>query len=200
MVSGYTRPVDPLVLLTATTTGAGATYVLCRRWRSRGRQRDLAQRLSTYDVAMPLDTRHLSPGLAALASGARTLRLVLETPLQRAFEASREASPLHLGESIGAYDRALSDARGELWSWLLAIGRLTAADYTLLRRLQLDPRPLRELIYKPGVFDRGDDPFAEPLFPSLPDLDLVVDELCHAIEQLRRFEVALLSHRSDPYR
>ena len=45
-----------------------------------------------------------------------------------------------------------------------------------------------------------DDPFAEPLFPSLPDLDLVVDELCYAIEQLRRFEVALLSHRSDPYR
>jgi hypothetical protein len=191
--------VDPLVTL-LTTTGAGATYVLARRWRRRGRRRALARRLGSYDVELPLDTRHLSAGLAALAIGARTLRLVLETPLSRAFEASREASPLRLGESLAEYDLALADARHELWRWLLGVRNLTASDYGLLRRLHLDPRPLRALIYKPGVFDRGDDLFAEPLFPSLPDLDLVIDELCAAIEQLRRFEIALLSHRADPYR
>lgn len=190
---------DPLVTL-LTTTGAGATWILARRWRRAGRRRALADRLDAYEVALPLDTRHLSPGLASLAAGARTLRRVLETPLQRAFEASRETVALRIGESLAAYDIALADARHELWRWLLGVGRLTAADYTLLRRLQLDPRPLRDLVYKPGVLDRDDDPFAERLFPALPDLDRVVDELCAAIEHLRRFEVALLSHRADPYR
>jgi hypothetical protein len=192
--------VDPFFALLTTTTGAGATYVLCRRWRRRGRQRALASRLAKYDVEQPLDTRHLSPGLAALAVGARTLRLVLETPLSRAFEASREVSPLRLAESMAEYDLSLADARHELWRWLLGIGHLRAADFALLRALQLDPRPLRTLIFKPGVFDRGDDVFAEPIFPAPPDLDLVVEELCAAIEHLRRFEVALLSHRRDPYR
>lgn len=190
---------DPLVTL-LTTTGAGATWVLARRIRRRSQQRALARRLASYEVEQPLDTRHLSPGLAALASGARTLRLVLETPLSRAFAASREASPIRLAESIAEYDLALTDARHELWRWLLGIRNLNAPDYALLRALQLDPRPLRALMYKPGVFERGDDVFAEPLFPVAPDLDLVVDELCAAIEHLRRFEVALLSHRADPYR
>jgi hypothetical protein len=189
--------VDPLTTLLTTTTGVGATYVIARRLRRRAQQQAVARRLHGYDVELPLDTRHLSPGLASLATGARTLRLVLETPLLRAFEAQRETS-FRLGQSITEYDSALADARHALWQWLMGVRHLSAADYALLRTLQLDPRPLRTLMFKPGVFDRCDDVYE--VFPALPDLELVVSELCRAIEQLRRFEVALLSYRSDPYR
>ena len=189
---------DPLTTLLTTTTGVGATYVLARRLRRKAQQQALARRLHGYEVELPLDTKHLSAGLGSLAVGARTLRLVMETPLLRAFEAQREASPWRLGQSITEYDSALADARHGLWQWLLGVGHLTAADYELLRKLQLDPRPLRTLMFKPGVFDRCDDVYE--VFPALPDLDFVVSELCNAIEHLRRFEVALLSYKADPYR
>lgn len=189
-----------LTTLLTTTTGVGATWVIARRLRRRTRQRALARRLRDYEVALPLDTSHLSPGLASLASGARTLRLVLETPLSRAFQAARETNALRIGDSLAEYDNALADARLGLWHWLVGVGRLTASEFALLRQLRLDPRPLRTLLYEPGVFDRGDAPFEAPLFPALPDLEQVVDALCRAIEHLRRFEVALLSYRADPYR
>ena len=189
-----------LALLATTTTTAGGAYVALSVRQRRQRQRRIARRLQDVDVALPLDTRHLSPGLARIAIGARTARLCLETPLCRFEEVLVRDSPWRARERLGDYDRALGDARMHLWQWLKQIAALPASDIALLRRLQLDPRPLRSVIYKPGVFDRTEDVFDASIFPDQPDLELVADELCTAMEDLRRFEVALLSHRPDPYR
>lgn len=187
-------------LIATTTTTAGATYVAAKVRRRRARQRRIARRIAAVDVPLPLETRHLSPGLARIAMGARTARLCLETPLYRFQDALVSDGPWRVRERLGEYDLALGEARMHLWQWLKAIGQLPPNDIALLRRLELDPRPLRSVIYKPGVFDRTPDIFDASLFPETPDLELVADELCAAMEDLRRFEVALLSHRPDPYR
>lgn len=197
----YTRrPVDLLTTLITTGAGAGATYVVTRVRRHRQRRIALASRIGSTDVELPLDTRHLTPRLGALAVGARTVRLVLETPLRRFDDAVLQESPWRLRERLGEYDLALGDARLVLWQWLRSLARLDGAEIEVLRQLGLDPRPLRALIYKPGIFDRAEQGIEDSIFPSMPDFELVLAEIGRAMDTLRRFEVALLSHRGSPYR
>jgi hypothetical protein len=113
---------------------------------------------------------------------------MLETPLARLVSGSTWR--------FGDFDHALTDARRILWDWMCGLRGLDAADYALLRELQLDPRPLRSLLYAPGVFGRSDDVFST----AAVDHEHVIDSLCTALEHLRRFEVALLGHQPDPYR
>ena len=160
----------------------------------------MQRRIEAASVDLPLDTRHLTPRLASLTVSARTTRLLLETPLHRFDETLVRETPWRLRERLTSYDLALADARLALWQWLLALRRLDEAERALLRSLGLDPRPLWATIYRPGVFDRSADPFDESLYPEAPDLELVTRELCAAMHGLRSFEVALLSHRPDPYR
>lgn len=104
-----------------------------------------------------------------------------------------------LGSAFADLDLALTDARRVLWDWICGVSRLDASELALLVDLQLDPRPLRALLYQQGLFEREARPFAGWTTPG-PDVDAVTEGLCTAIEQLHRFEVALLSHRADPYR
>jgi hypothetical protein len=190
---------DLVTALLTATTSAGATYVVAKARRQRARRSAVRRRLGA-SVDLPLDTRHLSPRLAELTMSARTARLMLETPLVRFEEGLVRDTPWRMRERLMGYDSALADARLALWQWLLALQMLDEAERTLLRRLGLDPRPLWVAIYRPGVFDRTPDPFDESLYPVEPDLELVTQELCAAMDRLRSFEVALLSHRPDPYR
>ncbi len=159
------------------------------------RRRAIAERLAGLDVELPLRTDHLPPRLGTLVRDARLTRRSLETPLGRALDTGRGP----WGGGLSDYDLALTDARRTLWDWLRHLGRLEAADYVLLRQLRLDPRPLRGLMYQRGLFERGDRVF-EGWLPAAPNVDVVTEGLCTAIEHLRRFEIALLSHRPDPYR
>ena len=154
------------------------------------RRRAIHARLERLEVALPLHVEHLPPRLQTLALGAQATRRVLETPLSRVLR----TTPGRYGD----FDLAVTDARRTLWEWMCGLKHLGAADYAILRELRLDPRPLRGLLYAPGVFERGEDVFATALPP--PDVERVAESLCAAIEHLRRFEVALLSYRPDPYR
>lgn len=191
---------DLVTTLLTATGSAGATYVVSRARRQRARRRALRKRIDACEVGLPLDTRHLSPRLAALTVGARTTRLVLETPLYRFDERLVAETPWRTRERLVAYDIALADARLALWTWLRTLQTLDGGEIALLRQLALDPRPLWSVIYAPGVFDRTSDAFDESLVPAVPDLERVTRGLCAAMDGLRRFEIALLSHRPDPYR
>ncbi len=191
---------DLVITLLTTTTGAGATYLLERARRDHRRRQALARRLAQTDVHLPLDVEHLSPNLAALTVGARTVRLVLQTPLARLQRSGVRELPWRMRERLADYDNALADARRALWHWLCSFRRLDAGEQSLLRHLGLDPRPLRSVMWQPGVFDRTDDVWDASIFPEVPDGHRVTEALMQAIADLRRFEVALLSCRSTPYR
>lgn len=154
------------------------------------RRRAVETRLAQLELARPLEVDHLPVRLQRLAHGARAARRVLETPLTRVLD----TSPGRYGD----FDVAVTEARRALWEWMCGLKDLGAAEYAILRELRLDPRPLRGLLYARGVFERGDDVFAAAV--PAPNVDLVVDSLCTAIEHLRRFEVALATYRPDPYR
>ncbi len=179
-----------------TVTAGASSWAAVQGGRRIVRRRALDARLARLDVELPMRTEHLTPRLQTLVLGARSTRRVLETPLDRVLSAPR--TPWRVGESFRDYDLALTDARRTLWDWMCGLRHLDAADIALLRQLQLDPRPLRSLLYQPGLFDRGSAVFE--VLPTAPDLDGVVEGLFTAIEHLRRFEVALLSYRPDPYR
>lgn len=191
--------VDPLTTLLATTTTATAACVAVRVRKQRHRRAVVRGRLDPQELG-PLDIGHLSPKLGRLATGARTVRLLLETPLHRYECPTLQETPWRRRERLDEYDRTLSDARRALWEWLLCVSSLDAEDISLLRRLRLDPRPLRALVYKPGVFDRTQDVFDETWFPVDPDVERLVHELCEAMMRLEAFERALVEHRPTPYR
>lgn len=185
--------------LLATTTGAGVAYVIRRQRRSEARLARWEERFAPYSDG-PFDVGHLSPNLADLAIGARTARRVLETPLRRFAEVLERDSPWRLRQCLQDYDLALCNARLEIWRWLLLVARLDATEIAVLRTLGLDPRPLRTLVYKPGVLQRSDRVFQGGIFPTIPNADLVVQELCLGMDHLRQFEVTLLRPPGTPYR
>lgn len=181
-------------------TVGGAIVWVGRHARARQQDAELTRRLEAYAVDLPLDTRHLPPGLRSVAVGARVSRLSLETPLRRALETWDQFRPWQLRARLGDFDVAMADARGALWDWLRSIEALGTVEFELLRQLQLDPRPVRSLIYRAGVFDRAENPFDLPLVPVCPDVARVTEELLGAMEHLRRFEVELLGYRPRAYR
>jgi hypothetical protein len=174
---------------------------MARHRHQRARKRALESRLTQLDVEMPLEVGHLSPALGRLAASARLARRRLETPLFRTqLVLGRDVTWWNVRERLDEYDLALTDARLAVWEWLVLVGRLDGPDIALLRRLSLDPRPLRSLIYAPGVFDRTQDIFEVALFRARPDPHTVEAALYEAMDMLRKFELALLSHRPTPYR
>ncbi len=181
---------EHLELLTAALTATAASWAVVRSAQNLVRRRAVGVRLAQLEVALPLEVDHLPPRLQALVHGARAARRVLETPLSRMLGAA--------SWRYTDFDLAVTEARRALWDWMCGLKGLGAAEYALLRELRLDPRPLRGLLFAPGVFERGEDVFASAL--PAPDVEHVVESLCTAIEHLRRFEVALLSYRPDPYR
>ncbi len=184
------RKDESLELLTAALTATAASWAVVRGAQNVFRRRAVGARLAQLEVTLPLEVDHLPPRLQGLVRGARATRRVLETPLSRLLSAG--------SWRFADFDMAVTEARRTLWDWMCGLQGLGAADYALLRELRLDPRPLRGLLYAPGVFERGEDVFATAL--PAPNVEHVVESLCSAIEHLRRFEVALLSYRPDPYR
>ena len=80
------------------------------------------------------------------------------------------------------------------------LSALGTADKTLLSALGLDPRPLRSLVFAPGVLERTAHPFDDAWFPAAPDADAVIAALGRALFALQHFELVLASLREDPYR
>ncbi|MEM9455267.1 MAG: hypothetical protein AAGF11_13885 [Myxococcota bacterium] len=187
-------------ILFATISGTGVTVAAHRARRARARRLALRRRLEQIQVDLPLDVRHLTPALGHLAIQARVVRLVLETPLHRFVETPLRDTPWGRRERCDDYDLAVGEARRALWEWLGAVERLGSSDRALLRQLGLGVQRLWALMRQPGVFERTDDVFEETLYPQAPDPERVTTLLCEAMVDLRGFEVALLSHRPDPYR
>lgn len=176
-------------LLTA-TTGAGATYVMSRRQRLKERRAAWMARLAAHEFEVPLELGHVSPSLAAVAMHARLARRALETPFVRVDQPG----------GVRDYDLGLAQARHAVWEWLVTISRLETLELEVLRRLRLDPRPLRSMVFARGVFERDVPVFEDPWFPPRIDADQCRETLLTAIEQLRRFEVVIASHRPSTYR
>lgn len=192
--------VELWTLIIATVSGTGVTVAAHRARRARARRLDLRRRLEQIHVDLPLDVRHLTPDLGRLTIQARVVRLILETPLHRVFESLMQETPWGRRERCDDYDLAVVEARRALWEWLRAVEQLGGADRALLAQLGLGVQRLRAVMRRPGVFERTDDVFEETLYPAAPDPELVTAALCQAMADLRGFEVALLSHRPDPYR
>ena len=187
-------------MIIATVSGTGLTVAAKRTREARARRIATRRRLEQIHVDLPLDVRHLNPRLGQLAIDARVVRLVLETPLQRFVDAPLRETPWGRRERCDDYDLAIVEARRALWEWLASVERLPRADQALLLQLGLGVKRLRSLMRQPGVFERTDDVFEETLYAATPDPDWVTTMLCDAMVDLRSFEVALLSHRPDPYR
>ncbi len=189
-------------MIIATVSGTGVTVAANRARRSRARRQALRRHLEQIHVDLPLDVRHLTPPLGSLAIQARVVRLILETPLHRFVDTPFRDTPWGRRERCDDYDLALVEARRALWEWLVAAEHLQGDDRALLWQLGLGEqgRRLRALLRLPGVFERTNDVFEETLYPAVPDPDHVTRSLCQAMVDLRRIEVALLSHRPDPYR
>lgn len=186
--------------LFATACGTGVTVATQRARRARARRLALLRRLEQIQVDLPLDVRHLTPALGQLAIQARVVRLVLETPVVRVLRGPFRETPWGRRERCDDYDLAVVEARRALWEWLGTVERLSGSDRALLRQLGLNVQRLRALMRQPGVFERTLDVFEETLYPTAPDPERVTALLCQAMVDLRGFEVALLSHRPDPYR
>lgn len=197
---GGLRIVDLGTMVIATVCGSWLTVSAARSRRARARRQRTRRRLEQLHVDLPLDVRHLTPSLGKLAVQARVVRLVLETPLQRFLDTPLRETPWGRRERCDDYDLAVVEARRALWEWLGAVDRLDRGDQALLQQLGLGVRRLRVTLRQPGVFERTDDVFEETLVPVAPDPELVTSVLCEAMVDLRRFEVALLLHRPDPYR
>src|SRR5690606_3872524 len=166
--------VELWTLIIATVSGTGVTMAAQRARRARARRLALRRRLEQIHVDLPLDVRHLTPDLGRLAIQARVVRLVLETPLHRVFEAPLRQTPWGRRERCDDYDLAVGEARRALWEWLGAVRRLRGADRALLAELGLwgaqgGMQRLWALLRQPGVFERTDDVFEETLFPVAPD-------------------------------
>lgn len=191
---------DAAILGACATVSMAAAVV---RGRARRRRRRAVERtLAANEHDSPVVLGHLSPALARVATATRMVRLQLETPLSRlsATQPLLHELPWRRRERLIDYDVALVDARRALWEWLGVLAALGAADKQLLGGLGLDPRPLRSLVFAPGVLERTDHPFDDALFPVAPDVDGVIAAIGRALQDLHRFELALASLRQDPYR
>jgi hypothetical protein len=158
--------------------------------------------LAAFDRDVPPALEHLPPALARVAVATRLARLQLETPLARLADAETRVHelPWRRRERLLDYDVALTDARRALWEWLALLAALGTDDKILLGALGLDPRPLRSLVFAPGVLERTAHPFDDSWFPTEPDADAVIAALGRALFDLQRFELVLASLREDPYR
>jgi len=188
-------------ILGACATVSVACAMVQGRTRRR-RRRAVARTLAAIDHDTPVALGHLSPALARVAAATRLVRLQLETPLSRlaAAQPRLHELPWRRRERLVDYDVALVDARRALWEWLGVLAALGTADKQLLGGLGLDPRPLRSLVFEPGVLERTNHPFDDALFPVAPDADGVIAAIGRALHDLQRFELALASLPRDPYR
>lgn len=177
--------------------GATATASIAHRQHLRRR---LGQRLLRADVLLPLEVTHLPPALGKLTVAARTVRLMLQTPVTRYLEAPLRASPWGRRQVCDEYDLALCDARRALWEWIGQARRLGLPDRARLRGMGIDLAPIAEVFAAAGVLDRTDDVWDAGVWPRAPNLRRTADELSRAIESLGRFETAMLTASSDPYR
>lgn len=181
-------------------SSAATTVAAARAVRQRARRMRIAKRLAELDIELPLATGHLTPALEDLTRQARILRLVLTTPLQRIPDNTWRDTPWRRRQRCDEYDRALVEARRAVWDWLNAARRLPGTDRAVLRNLRIDLSAVRGALFAPRVLERTADPWEEALFPVPPDVDVVADALCDAMQDLSRFEIAVSTMRADPYR
>ncbi len=180
--------------------GAGALYLaerVRRHWRVKGH---VTRRLREAQLEMPLETEHLTDGLAHLVGQTRIVRLVLETPLHRFTGTVTADTPWRRRERCDEFDRALVDARMSIWEWIESVRTLNEWDRAVLLGLGLSPRAMQRVLFTPGVFERTGDVWEQVLYPVEPDLEHVSDVLGRVMVDLRNFELSLLSWRPDPYR
>lgn len=174
-------------------------WVAWRVWERRRRRAHLQRILERPDEPAVRLADDLSPALRDLAARARTLRLLLETPLRRGGEFPLlHDSPWGRRERCEAYDIALGDARRFLWEWIVEVARLGDDDHLFLAERGLSLAPFRRLVF--GGADRSRQPWDDHLWAPEPDLDDVGQRVERTIVELRRFERALAAAPTDPYR
>jgi hypothetical protein len=180
------------------TTGAAIPLVVGYRWWRR-HQRDVEirqelERTNGTPLAIP---EHLSPTLVEIACETRRLRLELETPVRRVRPPLMSETPWARRARCDEYDAALYEVRRATWEWLRMLRRLGTEDRKLLGELGLSVAPFGRLL---SGCDRTSDVWEQVVYMKAPDLDLVWAELRKMMHELDRFERALLSGPSNPYR
>lgn len=189
------------LLATLTMSGAISTAVAARWVVVHRRRRLRAAELQALSDDDPAGTAvHLGPALAHVVAQARVVRLMLATPLERGEPPVLHETPWGRRARCDQYDLALCDARRALWEWLLLFRRLGERDRHFLLTLGVSVAPFYDTLFRPGVFDRSQDPWEETLYPEAPDHDRVYAALRRTMHDLRCFEAALLGAVHDPYR
>lgn len=167
-----------------------------RRWkRERAIHRDL---VAANGPEHDGDPRHLSPGLRHVARQARTLRLVLETPVGRIRTPLLSESPWRRRERCDEYDAMLTEIRRAVWDWLREVEVLDDHDRQVVAELGLSLQPFRSFLFR--NVDRTNDSWEQVVWAEAPNLELVHRELMRTILELKRFEDALVHAPADPYR
>ena len=185
-----------LTLSGAVSTAVAARYIVVQRRR----KLRAAEVQALSDDAPAGSATHLGPALAHVVAQARVVRLMLATPLERGEPPVLSETPWGRRARCDQYDLALGDARRALWEWLLLFRRLGERDRHFLLALGVSVAPFYDTLFRPGVFDRTDDPWDENVYPEAPDHERVFGALRRTMHDLRSFEVALLSAVHDPYR
>ncbi len=189
------------LLATLTVSGAVSTALAVRWTVVTRRRRARAEAVAALNDDSPLgDLSHLSPALARLLRQARVVRWVLATPLQRAEPPVLHETPWARRARCDQYDLALGDARRALWEWLLLLRDLDRCDREVLVGLGVSLAPFHGVLFRPGIFERSDDPWDQRLYPEAPDHEHVFAGLRRIMYDLRNFEFALQTAARDPYR
>lgn len=189
------------LLTTLTLSGAVSTAVVVRFVVVHRRRKLRAAEVKALSDDVPAGSAvHLGPALAHVVAQARVVRLMLATPLERGEPPVLSETPWGRRARCDQYDLALGDARRALWEWLLLFRRLGERDRHFLLALGVSVAPFYDTLFRPGVFDRTDDPWDETLYPEAPDHERVFGALRRTMHDLRSFEVALISAVHDPYR
>lgn len=182
----------------ATASGAAIpAYVGYRWWQRHQREQAIARELDEANGEPLRLPEHIPPRLASIASQAHQLRIELELPIRRVRAPLWSETPWARRQRCDEYDAALYEIRLSIWAWLRSLQRLDADERRLLAELGLSVQPFRKLLY--GC-DRTDDVWEQVLWAEAPDLDMMWAELHRTILALKRFEHALASAPTDPYR
>jgi hypothetical protein len=157
-----------------------STYGIYRVVQTQARDRKYLQE-SKGDAPLVLD--HLPAALRAVARDARSLRLLLESPVRDLGEL-RAGKLAGTAEDVEAFDTMLMNASRQVGDFLVGVDRLNERERGALRDLGVSVEPIRQVLEAEGFsFERK-----RMLRPGLPPLDQRLEAIR---QELAKIEAAL---------
>ncbi len=157
-----------------------STYGIYRVVQTQARDRKYLQE-SKSDK--PLELEHLPSSLQAIARDARSLRLLLESPVRDLAEL-RQGRLAATAEDVEAFDTMLMNASREVGDFLVVVDRLGERERGALRDLGVSVEPIRQVLEAEGFsFERK-----RMLRAGMPPLDQRIEAIR---QELAKIEAAL---------